>query len=183
MTLNILLQLATGDEHGDAGLSTEESHDTTQTQQLVIPIQGQHSHLQLAVCGAGTSEIFRHVGEEGAARPYQREEDNQASGWSPRFVGSRQGARGSQMTRQEGGQVSNRLNTPVEEEGPHHGYDCGSGLQYRETSIQQKEHVTEHYCGPQELQQLSNETLRRQVVQPRKVNHLYIIAGALLLKI
>ena len=168
------LQQEIGDQHGDAGLPTEASQDTTQTQQLVIPVQEQHSHLQLAVCGAGTSGIFHHVGEEEAARPwyqcglhqflYQCEDDNQASGWSRSFVGSRQGARGSQMTRQEGGQVSNRLNIPVEEEGPDHGYDCGSGLQNRGTSIQQKERVIEHYCGPQELQQLSSETRRRQVV-------------------
>ena len=181
MTLNILLQLATGDQHGDAGLSTEEFHDTTETQQLVIPIQEQHSHLQLAVCGAGTSGIFHPVGEEGAARPwyqcgldqlrlYQHEDDNQASGWSRSFAGSRQGVLGSQMTRQEGGQVSNRLNTPAEEEGLDHGYDCGSGLQNRVTSIQQKEHVTEHHCGTQELQQFSDETLRRRVVYPREMN-------------
>ena len=172
VTLNILLQQATGDNHGDAGLSTEESHDTAPTQQLVIPVQEQHSNLHFAFCGAGTSGIFHHTGEEGAARPwyqcglnqllYQYEDDNQASGWSRSFAGGNQG--GSQPTRREGGQISNRLNTPVKEEGPDHGYGCRSGLQYSVTSIQQKEHVSEHYCGPQELQQLSSVTLRRQVV-------------------
>ena len=171
-TLNILLQQAAGDQHGDAGLPTEASHDTTPTQQLVIPVQEEHPHLQPAVCGAGTSGIFHHIGEEGAGRPwyhcgphqlpYQPEDDNPASGWSRSFAGSRQGS--SQTTRREGGHVSNRLNTPVEEEGPDHGYDCGSGLQNRVSSTQQKENVTECYCGTQELQQLSNETLGRQVV-------------------
>lgn len=179
VTLDILLQQAIGGQHGDAGLSTEESHDTTQTQQLVIPVQEQNPHLQPAFCGPGTGGIFHHVGEEGAARPwyhcglhqlpYQREDDNQASGWSRRFAGIRQG--GSQTTRREGCQVSNRLNTPVEEEGQYHGYDCGSGLQNRVTSIQQKERVTEHYCGTQELQQLSNETHRRRVVYHGEMNH------------
>ena len=174
VTLNILLQQAIGDHHGDADLSIEESHDTTQTQQLVIPVQEQHSHLQFTFRGAGPSGIFHHVGEEGAARPwyqcglsqlpYQREDDNQASGWSQNFAGSLQVARGSQMTTQKGGRVSNRVNTPVEEEGPDNGHDCGSGLQNRVTSIQQKEHVTEHFCGTQELQHLSNETLGRRVL-------------------
>ena len=178
VTLNIPLQEAIGDQNGDAGLSTEESYDPTQTQQLEIPVQEQHSHLQLAVCGDGTSGIFHYV-REGGARPwyqcglhqlpYQREDDNQASGWNRSFEGSRQGS--SQTTRREGGQVSNRSNVPVEEEGLDHGYDCGSGLQNRVTSTQQKEHVTEHYCGTQELQQLSNEILRRRVVYPRKMNH------------
>ena len=176
VTLNILLQQAIGDQHGDADLSIEESHDTSQTEQLVIPVQEQYSHLQFAFCGEGRGGIFHHVGKEGAARPwsqcrlsqlpYQREDDNHASGsrgWSQSFAGSRQGARGSQMTTQKSGRVSNRLNTPVEEEGPDKGYHGGSGLQNRVTSIQQKEHVTEHFCGTQELQQLSNETLGRRV--------------------
>ena len=179
VTLNILLQQAIADQQGEAGVPTEESHDTTQIQQLVIPVQEQNPHLQPAFCGPGTGGIFHHVGEEGAARPcyhcglhqlpYPREDDNQASGWSRRFAGIRHG--GSQTTRREGCQVSNRLNTPVEEEGPDHGYDCGSGLQNRVASIQQEEHVTEHYCGTQELQQLSNETLGRRVVYPREMNH------------
>ena len=170
--MNFLFQQAIGNQHGDAGLSTEEAHDTTQTEQLVIPVQEQHSYLNFAVHGgAGTSGIFHHVVEQGGARPryqsglhqlpYQREDD-EASGWSRCFAGSRQG--GSQTTRREGGQVSNRLNTPVEEEGPGHGNDCGTGLQNRVSSALQKEHVTEHSCGTQELQQLSNETLGRQVV-------------------
>ena len=75
------------------------------------------------------------------------------------------------MTGQEGRQVSNRLNIPVEEEGPDHRYDCASGLQNRVTSIHQKEHVTEHHCGTQELQQFSDETRRRRVVYPREMNH------------
>ena len=179
VTLNILRQQAIGDQHGDAGPSTEESHETTHTQQLAIPVQEQHPHLQPSFCGPGTSGIFHHFGEERAARPWyqlglhqlpcQRKDDNQASGWKRRFAGIRQG--GSQTTRREGCYVSDRLNTPVEEEGPDYGYDCGSGLQNRATSIQKKEHVTEHYCGTQELQQLSNETLRRRVVNPREMNH------------
>ena len=174
VTLNILLQQAIGDQHGDADLSIEESHDTTLTEQLLIPVQEQYSLLQFAFCGEGPSGIFHHVGEEGATRPwyqcglsqlpYQREDDNQASGWSQSFAGSRQGARGSQMTTQKIGRVSNRLNTLVEEQEPDNGYDGGSGLQNRVTSIQRKEHVTEHFCGTQELQQLSNETLGRRVV-------------------
>ena len=170
--MNFLLQQAIGNQHGDAGFSTEESHDTTQTQQLVIPVQEQHPYLKLADHGgAGTSGIFNHVVEQGGARPryqcglhhlpYQREDD-EASGWSRCFAGNRQG--GSQATIREVGQVSNRLNTPVEEEGRGHGYDCGTGLQNRVSPALQKEHVTEHSCSTQELQHLSNETIGRQVV-------------------
>ena len=173
MTLTILLQQAIGDQHGDAGLSTEESHDTAQTQQLVIPIKEQRSHFQAGFCGAWRSGIFHHVEEGGGARPlyqcgyhhlpYQGEDDNQASGWSRSFAGIRQG--GSQTTSpQSGRQVQNRLSAPVEEEGPDYGRDCGNGLQNRVTSTQQKEHITENCCGTLELQQLSNETLRRRVV-------------------
>jgi len=154
-----------GYQHGDAGLSTEESHDTAQTEQLGIPIQEQHSHFLPGFC-VGATGTSNHV-EEGTARsrylcgyqqlPYQSEDDNQASGWSPRFATIRQGG---------------RLNAPVEEEGPCHGYDYGSGLQNRVTSTQLKEQITEICCGTKELQQLSDEmeTLRRCVVWFRKLN-------------
>ena len=94
--LNIRFQQAIGDQHSDAGLPTEDSLGTAQTQQLVIPIQEQHPPFQLRVCGAWSSGSSRHVEEEGAARPwyqlpYQREDDNQANGWSRRFAGIRQG--------------------------------------------------------------------------------------------
>ena len=119
VTLNIFLQQEISDQHGDAGLSTEESHDTAQTEQ----------------------------------------DDNQASGWSRHFAGIRQGC--SQTIRPQG-----RLNAPVQEEGPSHGYDYGSGLQNRVTSTQLKEQITESCCSTQELQQLWNETesIRRRVV-------------------
>ena len=172
VTLNILLRQAIGDQHSDAGLPTQESHDTVQTQQLEIPVQEQHAYFQLGVCGAGTRGSSHHVEEEGAARPYyqcghhqlpcQREDDSQASGWSRRFSGIRQA--GGQTARPQGGQFHNRLNAPVEEEGPNHGHHCGYGLQGRVTSTQQKEQITENCCGTQELQQLSNETFRRRVV-------------------
>jgi len=167
VTLNIFLQQAIGDQHGDAGLSTEESHDTAQTEQLGIPIQEQHSDFLPGFC-VGATGTSNHV-EEGAARsrylcgyhqlPYQSEDDNQASGWSRRFAGIRQGC--SQTIRPQ-----SRLSAPVEEEGPNHGYDYGSGLQNRVTSTQLKEQITENCCGTRELQQLSNqiETLRRRVV-------------------
>ena len=167
VTLNILLQQEISDQHGDAGLSTEESHDTAQTEQLGIPIQEQHSQFLLGFCGGATG-TSNHV-EEDAARsrylcgyqqlPYQSEDDNQASGWSRRFAGIRQGC--SQTIRPQG-----RLNAPVQEEGPSHGYDYGSGLQNRVTSTQLKEQITESCCSTQELQQLWNETesIRRRVV-------------------
>jgi len=172
VTLNILLQQGIGDQHGDAGLPIEESHDTAQTQQLAIPIQEQHSHFHLGVCDAGASGSSHYVEEEGAARPYyqcghhqlpcQREDDNQASGWSQSFARIRQA--GGRTTIPQGGQFHNRLNVPVEERGSNHGYHCGYGLQDRVTSTQQREQITENCCGTQELQQLSNETLRRRVV-------------------
>lgn len=167
VTLNIFLQQAISDQHGDAGLSTEESHDTSQAEQLGIPIQEQHSQFLPGFCG-GASGTSSHV-EEGAAwsrylcgcqqLPYQSEDDNQASGWSPRFARIRQG--GSQTIRPQG-----RLNAPVQEEGPSHGYDYGNGLQNRVTSTQLKEQITENCCSTHELQQLWNETesLRRRVV-------------------
>ena len=167
VTLNIFLQQAIDDQHGDAGLSTEESHDTAQTEQLGIPIQEQHSHFLLGFC-VGATGTSNHV-EEGAARswylcgyqqlPYQSEDDNQASGWSPRYARIRQD--GSQTIRPQG-----RLNAPVQEEGPSHGYDYENGPQNRVTSTQLKEQITENCCGTQELQQLSDEmeTLRRWVV-------------------
>ena len=165
--LNIFLQQAIGHQHGDAGLSTEESHDTAQTEQLGIPIQEQHSHFLPGFC-VGASGISNHV-EESAARsrylcgyqqlPYQSEDDNQASGRSPRLARIRQG--GSQTIRPQG-----RLNAPVQEEGPSHGYDYGNGLQNRVTSTQLKEQITENCCSTHELQQLWNQTesLRRRVV-------------------
>jgi len=134
-----------GDQHGDAGLSTEESHDTAQTEQLGIPIQEQHSHFLPGFC-VGATGTSNHV-EEGAARPrylcgdhqlpYQSEDDDQASGWSRRFAGIRQGC--SQTIRPQ-----SRLSAPVEEEGPNHGYDYGNGLQNRVTSTANSAEGTNH---------------------------------------
>jgi len=169
LTLNILLQEAIGDQHGDESLSTEESHDTAHSQQLVIPIQEQHSHFHPGVHGAGTSESSHHIEEEAARYqrgyhqlPYESDDDNQASGWSCSFSGIRQS--GGQTIGAQGGQFHSRLNAPVEEEGPNNRYHCGYGVQDRVTSTRQKEQITENCCGTQELEQLSNETLRRQVV-------------------
>jgi len=161
VTSNILLQQAIGDQHGDESLSTEESHDSAQSQP---------SHFQSWLCGSGTSESSHHIEEEGAARyqrgyhqlPYESDDENQASGWSWSFSGIRQG--GGQTIGPQGGQFHNRLNAPVEEEGSNNGYRCGYGVQDRVTSTRQKEQITENCCGTQELEQLSNETLRRRVV-------------------
>ena len=168
VTLNIFLQQEIGDQHGDAGLSTEESHDTAQTEQLGIPIQEQHSDFLPEFC-VGATGTSNHV-EEGAAGPRYLVWRPPATlpewRWRPGKWMESAFCRYSSRFVANTIRPQSRLSAPVEEEGPNHGYDYGSSLQNGVTSTQLKEQITENCCGTKELQQLSNqiETLRRRVV-------------------